>query len=103
MIERQQINERTEAQMARALRDGGEKDPRRSGDAERRRVMFGEVVGVDARAIISLDQAQPVLVMLAERQTRMVQMIEYAELHWFPPRRLRSVSETRWAKATGGL
>src|SRR5271165_3871904 len=65
--------------------------------------MFGEVVGVDAGAIIGLDQAQPILVVLAERQARMVQVIEYAEFHWFPPRRLTSVSETKCAKATGGL
>ena len=49
--------------------------------------MLGKVIGVEARGVIRLDQPQPVLVMLAEREFAAVEMIENAEryTHRKPP------------------
>ena len=67
MIERERVDERPEAEPLRPLRDGGEEDARRGRHAERRRVMLGEVIGVEAARVIGLDQLQPLLVLTAER------------------------------------
>ena len=57
MVERQQIDQRAEAQGLRALRHRGEKQAGRGGAAERRRVVLGEVIAVDAGAIVGFDSA----------------------------------------------
>ena len=81
MIERQQIDQRPEAQFRRALRQRCEDQRRRGGGAERRRVMFGDVIAVEAGAIVSLGDGQPLGVELAERHARVVDVVEDAEFH----------------------
>src|SRR6202042_3338889 len=54
MIERQQINQRAEAQFCGALRQRGEENSRRRRATDRRAVMLGEVIAVKTGTIISL-------------------------------------------------
>ena len=78
-IERQAIDRRPEAQAPRALGDRGEEHARRRRHAERRAVMLSEVVGVEAGAVVQLDQPQPVLVKILRRAGAPVQMVENAD------------------------
>src|SRR5215813_11171298 len=87
MIERQEIDERAEAQRLGALRYGREKQPGRGGAAKRRRVVLGDVVAIDAAAVIGFDQLEPIGVECAERAAPVVHVIEYAEFHAAPRRR----------------
>ena len=49
-------------------------------------MMFGEVIGVKARAIVSLGEFEPPGEQLTVRHARIVQVIEHAEFHgWNPP------------------
>ena len=79
MIERQQIDERPEAQPARALRDRRKKDAGRGRAAERRAVMLGQVIGVEALALDQLDEPQALLELRAARRAVVVEMIENSE------------------------
>src|SRR5215470_14024078 len=81
MIERQEIDEGAEAQRLGALRYGREKQPGRGGAAERRRVVLGDVVAIDAAAVIGFDQLEPIGVERAKRRARVVHVIEHAEFH----------------------
>src|SRR5882672_1750875 len=85
MIERQRVDQRPETQPARALRDRGEKDARRRGEAERRRMMLGDVIGVEAEPVVGFDDLQPGLVVVTKREIVAVEMIEDAELHSTKP------------------
>src|SRR6516164_3058891 len=67
MIERQEIDEGAEAQRLGALCHGREEQPGRGGAAERRRMMLGEVIAVDAAHVIGFDQREPIGVKLSER------------------------------------
>ncbi len=62
MIERQHEDHRPEAQPPRALRQGGEKDVGRRRHAERCRVMLGQMIGVEAGAIVGFGDLEAVLV-----------------------------------------
>src|SRR4029077_12694751 len=79
MIKRERVHERAEAQALRPLRDGGEKDARRRRHAERRRVVLSEMIGMEARAIISLDELQPLLILLVQGKRALIHVIEDAE------------------------
>ena len=46
--------------------------------------MLGEVIAVEAGAVVGLDQLQPVGVELAERHARVVHVVEHAEFHGAP-------------------
>src|SRR3984893_11484253 len=81
MIERQEIDEGAEAQRLGALRHGREKEPGRGGAAERRRVVLGDVVAIDAAAVIGFDQLEPIGVERAKRPAPIVHVIEHAEFH----------------------
>ena len=81
MIERQQINQRAEAQLLGALRQRGEENSRRSRATDRRAVMLGEVIAVKARAVVSLGKPQPAGKQLAMRDARIVHVVEDAEFH----------------------
>jgi hypothetical protein len=91
MVERQEIDERTEAQIRRALRHGGEEKAWRCGTAERRRMMLGKVISVNAGAVISFDQGEAIGIELAERHSGLIHMIEDAEFHSQSPIRVVSV------------
>ena len=68
MIERERIDQRPEIEPLGALGDGREIDAGRGRHAERRRVMLGAVIAVDAGAVVGLDQLQPVFVEIGERR-----------------------------------
>ena len=81
MVERHRPHQRTEAKPLRALRDGGQEHARRGRHAERRRMVLGEVISVETRAVIGLGNLQAILVEVGERAARPVEMIEDAEFH----------------------
>jgi hypothetical protein len=76
MMDRQCINECAEAQPPRALPDRRQEHAWRRRHAQRREVVLCDVIGVKARTIESLDNFQPLLVILAQRQVIAVEMIE---------------------------
>src|SRR5262249_24490139 len=82
MIERQEVDEGAEAQRLGALRHGREEQPGRGGEAERRRMMLGEVIAVDAAAVIGFDQLEPIGIELPEWPARIVHVVEHTEFHW---------------------
>ena len=81
MVQRQRVDQRPEAQPARALRHRREEHAGRGRHAERRGVVLGQVIAAQAQPVVGLDQLQPVLVVLAQRHRAEVEMIEDAELH----------------------
>ena len=81
MVERQQVDQRPELQPARALRQCREDYARRGREAERRAVMFGDVVTMKTAAVVHLAEPQPPFQMLGERQAAVVHMVENPELH----------------------
>src|SRR6516225_2099582 len=87
MIERQEVDEGAEAQRLGALRHGREEQPGRGGAAERRRMMLGEVIAVDAAAVIGFDQLEPIGVELPKWPARIVHVVEYTEFHASVPRK----------------
>ena len=88
VIERQQIDHRTEAQPRGALRHGGEKQAGRRRAAKRRAVMLGEMIGVKAGSLVSLSELEASGIEFAERNAGIVQVIEDAEFHdGVPPSR----------------
>ncbi len=76
MVERQGIDQRPEPQFFGALRDRGQEHARRRPHAERRRMVLGHVIGVEARAVEPFDQRKPIFVIVRERKPVAVQMIE---------------------------
>ena len=82
MIEAERIGERPEAKGGRALRDGGEKQARRGRGAQRRAVMLGHVIGVEAGPFVELDQSQAVFILAPQIGARSVEVIEDGELHY---------------------
>src|SRR6516162_3289847 len=86
MVERQQIEQRAEADAPRFTRGGGQKYARRRRHRQRRRVMLGEMIAVEAGGLGRLQQGEPILVGLLQRLAARVDVIEDAELHAsFPP------------------
>src|SRR4029077_6067347 len=81
MVKWQRINQRAEAEPARALRYGSQKHAGRRRHAERCRVMFRHMIGIETRLIISLDELEACLVIILQRQISAVEMVEYAEFH----------------------
>ena len=79
MVRGQRINEGTEAQPPGALPDCRQEHAGRWRHAERREVMLGDMVGVEAEAVESFDHLQPLLVIIAQRQVVAVEVIENAE------------------------
>ena len=80
MMRRQHIDQRAEADAFGALGDSGKEHARRRRQIERRRVMLAHVIGAKARAVISLDQREALVVLLGERIAPVVVLIEDAEL-----------------------
>src|SRR5262245_50587813 len=81
MVERKRVDEGTEAQALRALRDGGKKNAGRGGKAEWRRVMFGGVIGVEAAAIVGFDNLQSLLIERVEGTVVAIEVVESADFH----------------------
>ena len=81
VIQRQAVDERAEAQRRRALGRGGEEDARRRPVPERRAVVLGQVVGVEAGLLVALDEREALLELPADREAALVDVIEDPELH----------------------
>jgi hypothetical protein len=79
MMQRQRIDERAEAQPFGALRDRREENAGRRRHAERREVMLGDVIRIEAAAIERLDHLEPVFVVIPQREVVAVEVIEDAE------------------------
>jgi len=79
VIERQRVDERAEVDALGALADRRHQDAWRGRHAERRRMVFGNLVAIEAEAVVKLDQLQTVLIEIAQRRARRVEMIENAE------------------------
>jgi hypothetical protein len=81
MIERQQVDHRTKAQLSGPLGDRREKHARRRRIAEGSHVVLGNMVAVEAGTIVGLDQLEPLLEQLAERDAAIIQMIKNPKAH----------------------
>ena len=81
VIQRQRVHQRPEQNAFGALRHRRMEYRRRRRHAQRRGVVFGGEVDVHADALIRLHQLETVLVEVSERQSAVVEMVEYAELH----------------------
>jgi hypothetical protein len=81
MMQRQRIDQRAEAKVLRALGDRGEEDAGRGGKTERRRVMLGRVVRIEAAAIIGLDQLEPLLVEIVQGKVVAIEVVENSKFH----------------------
>jgi hypothetical protein len=82
MMEWKGIDQRPEAQTLRALSDRGEENAGRGGKAERRRVMLGGMICIEAATVIGFDDLQPLLVKRVQGPLIAVQVIENADFHW---------------------
>jgi hypothetical protein len=81
MIQRQRVDQRAEAQALRALRDGGQIHAGRGCQAQRRRVMLGHVIAVEAGLVVGLDQRQAIGIETIERAGAAIHVVKHAELH----------------------
>ena len=79
VMDRQRIDECAEAQTLRALPDRRQEHAGRRRHAQRREVVLGDVIGVKAGTVQGLDDLQPLLVILAQRQIIAVEMVENTE------------------------
>ncbi len=85
VIQGERVDQRAEAQPFGALRDRRQEHAGRGRHAERRSVMLGQVIGVEAGRIVELDQLEPRLVIRVERDVVAVEMVENAEFHACSP------------------
>src|SRR5215208_6647301 len=83
-IEVDGVEQRPEAQPLGALGHGGQEHAGRRRHAEWRRVMLGQVIGMKTRALVELDQLQPLVELPAEISAGTIHVIEDTELHAFP-------------------
>jgi hypothetical protein len=81
VVERQEIDQRPEPEPLRALRHGSHEQAGRGGEAQRRAVVLGQMIGVEAVPVVGLGQPHAVLDLLAERHAAVVHVLEDAELH----------------------
>ena len=85
IIQRQDIDQRPEQDLFGALGHGGEEHAGRGRHAERRRVMLGHVIAVNAGRLVSFDHLQAIFVDVGQRRVAAaVQMVEDPEFHGFP-------------------
>src|SRR5215470_18970633 len=84
MVERQRVDQGTEMQSPCTLRHRAEKNSRGRRHAQRRRVMLGEMIGVEADGIVELDELEPCFVIVVQRHVIAIEMVENAKFH-YPP------------------
>src|SRR5580658_1152593 len=80
MVHRRDVKQRPEAQPFAALRYRGEEHAGRRCHAQRRRMMFGDVIGAKTGAIVLFDELESRREQIRERYAVVVEMIEDAEL-----------------------
>src|SRR5215510_12522068 len=81
MVKRQRVDQGAETKSLRALPHGSQEYAGRRCHPEGRRVMLGNMIGIEAYLIISLDKLEACLVIILQRQLAAVQMVKYAKLH----------------------
>jgi hypothetical protein len=81
MVKRKRIDQWTEAQALRALSDRCEENAGRGGEAQRRRVMLGGMIRIEAAAIVGFDDLQPFLIECVQRTIVAIEVVENAEFH----------------------
>ena len=81
VVERQAVHAGPETDAPGALGGRGQEDAGHGRQPERRRVVLGQVVGVEARRVVLLEQAQPVLVEIRHRHVAPVEVVEDAQVH----------------------
>src|SRR6195256_810555 len=81
-MQRHRPDQRPEPKVPGALCNGAQEYARRRRHAERRRVMLGEMVGVESRAIVGFRNLEAILVIIRERAAVTVEMIENPEFHF---------------------
>jgi hypothetical protein len=81
VVERQAVHARPQADPSRPLGRRGEEDAGHRGEAERRGMVLGQVVRVEARRVVLLEQAQPMLVEIGHRHVPPIEVIEDAQVH----------------------
>src|SRR5262249_34112844 len=81
VIEWKLVHQRAKTQSLCALRDSRQEQVRRRHHTERGRMMLGDVIGIKLCPVIGLDQLEPIFVVLVERHSAAVEMIEDAYFH----------------------
>src|SRR4030095_14189160 len=81
MVKRQRIDQRAETNSPRALRHGSQEHAGRRRHPAWRRMMFRNMIGVETRLVISLNELEACLRVFLERQVAAIQMVEYTKLH----------------------
>ena len=81
VVERQAVHTRAQTDAPGPLGGRGEEDAGHRRQPERRRVVLGQVVGIEAGGVVFLQEAQPALVELVERHLASVEMVEDSEIH----------------------
>ncbi len=92
MMQRQRVDQRAEPKLPRALGDRGKEHAGGGRHAERRRMMLGEVIGVEPGLVVGFDELEAILVIVAQRQIVAVEVIENAEVHCSIVRAARRLS-----------
>src|SRR4029077_19759267 len=114
VVERQQVDHRPESEAFGALCHRRQEQAGRRRVAAWRVVVLGQVIAVEAGAVVGLDQPEPLLEMTGERQAAVVEVVEDPEAHARPPRLDRSfprkreprgvkVSRSPWIPAFAGM
>ncbi len=80
VVQVQQHDQGPQPQPAGALGHRRQEHVRRGGQAMRRAVMLGHVIGPEARPVAGLGEVQAMPVLLADIVARIIEMIEHAEL-----------------------
>src|SRR5262249_41808554 len=81
IVERQAVDAGPQPDAPRALGGRGDEDAGRGREPERRGVMLGQVVGVEPRGVVLLQERKPALVEFRDRRFPPVEMIEDAYIH----------------------
>jgi hypothetical protein len=83
MMQRENVDERTESDPSSPLCHGGEKHARGRRHSEPCRMMLSDMIGVIALGIEHADELQSILELLTERRPIAIKMIEDPELKHF--------------------
>jgi hypothetical protein len=81
VIERQEIDHRTETEPLRSLREGRQEDTGRRRHPERRRVVLRHVIAVETGLVVGFGDAQSLVVEVAQRDIASVEVVENAKSH----------------------
>src|ERR1700688_3538558 len=99
MAQGQDVDQRAETKTRGALGDGRQQHARRRRHAKRRRVMLGDMIGVEAAAVVDLGQFEPAFVELSEARTATVDVVEDSEFHLLFPCWKGACRQLTWGRA----